>query len=100
MDTYTRIAPEFSALANKFNVNVQGLTEAIWQPKFDTLAYAAAGQTQLIFFRNPVGSAGVNEDDTNMNVAGTIAAPQQFLGGSSHRRRCRGSWLPVPARRG
>lgn len=79
MDSVKRIAPEFEKLMTQYNVNVPDLVEAIWQPRYDTLAYVAAGQTNMTFFQRPVGAAGVTEDLTNMETAGVIAAPQQFL---------------------
>lgn len=74
-----RVAPEFQSLMTQYNVNVPGVVEAIWQPRFDTLPYLAAGQTQMKFFQRPSGAAGVTEDLTNMQLAGTLPAPQQFL---------------------
>lgn len=74
-----RIAPEFLALAAKYNVNVDGLIEAYWQPAYDTLAYAAAGQTQLVFFQNPVGQGTKTKADTNMVAAGQFPAGQKML---------------------
>lgn len=76
---FNRIAPEFRELTAAYGVNVPGLVEAIWQPQYDTLAYAAAGQTQLVFFQNPVGQNSKTLADTNMQAAGQIPAPQQFL---------------------
>lgn len=74
-----RIAPEFQKLQEQYNVNVPNLVEAIWQPRFDRLVYDASGQTELRFFQRVQGSQGVTEEDTNMELAGTLAAPQQFL---------------------
>jgi hypothetical protein len=79
VDAVNRIAPEFKTLMSKYNVNVPGLTEAIWQPKFDRLTYDAAGHTQLRFFQTPIGQGTASEESTNMVSAGVIAAPQQFL---------------------
>lgn len=73
------VAPEFLELANRYGVNVQGVVEAIYQPTYDTLAYAAAGQNALRFFQTPVGQAGRTLEDTNMRQAGSFPAPQQFL---------------------
>lgn len=73
------IAPEFLELANRYGVNVQGVVQAIYQPVYDKLAYAAAGANALRFFQNPVGQAGRTLDDTNMRSAGVFPAPQQFL---------------------
>lgn len=73
------VAPEFVRLAQEYGVNVQGVVEAIYQPTYDTATYAATGQTQLVFFQNPVGQAGKTVQDTNMRASGQFPAPQQFL---------------------
>lgn len=73
------IAPEFLDLAQRYGVNVQGVVQAVYQPFYDRLSYAAAGQTELVFFQNPVGQNSKTLEDTNMRAAGQIPAPQQFL---------------------
>lgn len=73
------VAPDFVRLAQEYGVNVQGVVDAIYQPTYDTQTYAAAGQTQLVFFQNPVGQAGKTIQDTNMRASGQFPAPQQFL---------------------
>lgn len=63
----------------KFAVNVQGMSEAVTQPLFSYQSYPAAGSaTPLQFFQNtPVGT--VTQEDTNMQLAGQLPAPQSFL---------------------
>lgn len=69
----------------KYNVNRPGF-EAIKATLYDSAAYAAAGQTVLTFFQQPVGQGtavlggGVKTlSDTNMNLAGQLPANQMFL---------------------
>jgi hypothetical protein len=47
--------------------------EALRWSLYDTLAYAAAGQVQLNFFKTPVGGTKFF-DDTNMDLAGQVQA--------------------------
>lgn len=53
--------------------------EAIRQTLYDSQAYAAAGQTQLLFFQVPAGQSGKTLSDTNMTLAGQLPANQEFL---------------------
>lgn len=69
--------PSIAQLAN-FQVTLPGY-EAITQSLYDTLAYAAAGQTQLGFFATPNGQGGKTLTDTNMQLAGQLPANNQFL---------------------
>jgi len=62
-----------------YNVNREGQVEVIWQPTYDYLTYAAAGQSQLTFFQRTVGSGGTTYADTNMLAAGQFPRPQEFL---------------------
>jgi hypothetical protein len=64
---------------NKYRVNVPAGLEAIEQPLYDYQTYAALGQTNLTFFATPMGQGGKTIDDTNMQLAGQLPAPQQFL---------------------
>ncbi|MGH8742870.1 MAG: hypothetical protein ACREUY_01175 [Burkholderiales bacterium] len=67
-----------------FNVNREGW-EAIGNTLYDSVAYAAAGQTQLTFFALPIGQgtgfAGGTKTlmDTNMRNPGSLPANQEFL---------------------
>lgn len=53
--------------------------EASTQPLYSFQAYAAAGQTSLTFFQNPVGQGTTTLLDTNMQAAGQLPNPQKFL---------------------
>lgn len=74
-----RKAPAFASLAQNYGVNVANVVEAIRQPIYDTVTYAAAGQTNLTFFALPIGQGGKTKVDTNMTTAGSLPAPQNFL---------------------
>jgi len=69
--------PNIAQLAT-FQVTLPGY-EAITQSLYDRLTYAAAGQTQLGFFATPNGQGGKTLSDTNMQLAGQLAANNQFL---------------------
>jgi len=73
----TTSVPNRTQLA-KYSVNRPGW-EAIRQTLYDFQAYAAAGQTQLIFFQVPSGQSGKTNSDTNMTLAGQLPANQEFL---------------------
>jgi hypothetical protein len=70
--------PNIQDLKN-FDPNLQAQTEAIKWNLYDTLPYAQSGQQQLMFFQSPVGQNGRTYADTNMQAAGTLPNPQQFL---------------------
>lgn len=59
----------------RYNVNRAGEFEATRQSLYDTLTYAQAGQTQLLFFQVPAGQAGKSLADTNMTIAGSLPNP-------------------------
>lgn len=61
-----------------YAVNDINKMEAITQPIYSYQAYPAAGSTSLVFFQNPA-SGTVTREDTNMELAGQIPAPQKFL---------------------
>lgn len=65
--------------AGRFKVNVPGVMEVISQPLYDYQLYPAAGATQLTFFQTPVGQGTKTRQDTNMELAGQLPAPQMFL---------------------
>lgn len=75
--------PDFNQL-DAFNVNREG-KEAIGNGLYDSAAYAAAGQTVLTFFQNPIGQgtgvAGGTKTivDTNMRTPGALPAFVHFL---------------------
>lgn len=64
---------------SKYAVNVAGVMECITQPLYSYQAYPAAGTANpLVFFQTqPVGT--VTAEDTNMQLAGQLPAPQKFL---------------------
>lgn len=71
-------APSFEELS-AYDVNVVGKYEVNRQCLYDTVAYAAAGQSSLTFFQNPIGQAGKTAQDTNMTSAGSLPSPVNFL---------------------
>lgn len=62
-----------------YAVNVANVMEAITQPLFSYQAYPAAGSANpLQFFQSqPIGA--ITAEDTNMQLAGQLPAPQKFL---------------------
>ena len=62
-----------------FDVNRRGMVEAIRQSQYDFQTYPAAGTTQLIFFQVPQGQGGKTKDDTNLEIAGSLPRPKEFL---------------------
>ena len=73
-----RPIPSSNAL-NQFSVNASGEMDVIYQPLYDYATYLAAGQTSLNFFQNPIGQLGKTREDTNMESAGQLPAPQKFV---------------------
>ena len=73
-----RLPPNVRAL-QKFDVNRRGEVEAVRQSLYDFQTYATAGQTQLLFFQVPQGQGGKTRDDTNMEIAGSLPRPKEFL---------------------
>lgn len=63
----------------QFQVNRVGQYEAIRQSIYDFQTYANAGMTQLTFFQIPQGQGGKTRVDTNLTLAGTLAAPINFF---------------------
>lgn len=64
--------------AQQFSVN-RSAKEAIRSSLYDFQTYALAGQALLTFFQVPVGQAGKTKADTNMEAAGSLPSPKQFL---------------------
>lgn len=64
---------------DNFKVNIPGAVEAVKHSLYDFQAYAAAGQTELIFFQVPRGQATKTQVDTNMEQAGSLPSPKSFL---------------------
>jgi hypothetical protein len=63
----------------KYSVNRAGQLEGVRSSLYDFQAYAQAGQTELNFFQVPVGQASKTLADTNMQTAGSLPNPQNFL---------------------
>jgi len=63
----------------KYSVNRGGQYEVIGSSLYDYTTYAAAGQTQLNFFQTPQGQGSKTLADTNMEAAGSLPAPKNFL---------------------
>lgn len=63
-----------------FQVNRTGQYEAVRQSLYDKITYATAGTTtQYTFFQTPKGQGGKTLADTNLTLAGTLAAPINFF---------------------
>lgn len=76
-------APSVDAL-EEYRVNQASQREIVWNPLYDTVTYAQAGQTSLTLFVNPVGQSSKTLADTNMTLAGQLPKPQEFLVTSIH----------------
>lgn len=63
----------------RYDVNRPGSQEVIKQPLYDYQTYASAGQTSLTFFQIPQGQNNKTLADTNMEQAGALPQPKQFL---------------------
>lgn len=62
----------------QYVVNDLDKMEAITQPLYSYQSYPAAGANTLVFFQTPA-SGTVTREDTNMELAGQLPAPQKFL---------------------
>lgn len=67
-------APSLEQL-ERYNVNVEGQPEVIWQPIYDFQVYPTAGFNELVFFQVPEGQAGKTFDDTNMSLIAALPVP-------------------------
>jgi len=76
-------APSINAL-EEYRVNQANQREIVWNPLYDTVTYAQAGQTSLTLFANPIGQSSKTIADTNMTLAGQLPAMQSFLVTSIH----------------
>lgn len=63
----------------KYSVNRAGQLEGIRSSLYDFQTYMLAGQTELNFFQVPVGQSSKTLADTNMQIAGSLPNPQNFL---------------------
>lgn len=73
------LAPFALSKMKRFDVNRAGAVEALWAPLYDYQTYPAAGVNELIFFQVPQGQGGKSLDDTNLEIAGSLPAPKEFL---------------------
>lgn len=64
---------------DNYSVNSAGDLDVIYEPLYDYVTYSAAGQSSLSFFQNPIGQLGKTFEDTNMESAGQLPAPQKFI---------------------
>lgn len=63
-----------------YAVNVAGQVEGIGASLYDFQTYANAGTTtQYTFFQIPIGQSGKTKADTNMESAGSLPSPKNFL---------------------
>lgn len=63
-----------------YAVNVAGQVEGVGASLYDFQTYANAGTTtQYTFFQVPVGQGGKTKADTNMEAAGSLPSPKNFL---------------------
>lgn len=63
----------------RYDVNRRDEFEVVKDSLYHYQTYAAAGQTSLTFFQTPVGQAGNTLEETNMELAGQLPAPKNFL---------------------
>lgn len=70
--------PTLGALRG-YSVNREGQAEVVWSPRYDYQVYPTTGATQFTFFQTPVGQGGTTLADTNMQSAGQMPRPQEFL---------------------
>ena len=69
-----------ATLRSKYSVNRPGQHEAIQRALYDHQVYPGAGNIpSLSFFGSPFTAPGRNLSETNMEAAGTLPAPQEFL---------------------
>lgn len=62
----------------QWSVNMTPTMEAISQPLYSYQAYPTAGASVLTFFQTPATGA-ITAEDTNMQLAAQLPAPQKFL---------------------
>lgn len=69
----------YDETAEFYQTHMPDAKEAIRTTLYDSVTYAAAGQTSLQLFQNPKGQGGKTVADTNMTLAGQLPAGQAFL---------------------
>lgn len=72
-------APNVQRAIQRAKVNLPGVVETIWEPRYDYQTLVAAGATSQIFFLDPIGAGGKTLEDTNMDLSGQIPKGQNFL---------------------
>lgn len=72
-------APPMTQELARYGVNVQNVSQVIWQPLYDYQVYPSAGQQQFTFFQAPLGQGGRTYEDTNMESAGQLPNPKRML---------------------
>ncbi len=79
---------DFQQTQNKYRSWVPGAKDITRDPLYDSVNYAAAGQTSLQFFSTPIGQGTTSApgatgtksiNDTNMQIAGSLPAGNDFL---------------------
>lgn len=64
---------------SRYAVNVEGMMEAITQPLYSYQSYPAAGSANPLQFFVTTAVGATTIEDTNMQLAGQLPAPQKFL---------------------
>ena len=70
--------PTLTDLA-QYRVNLSNQVEGIKASLYDFQTYATAGTTQMTFFQTPIGQSSKTKYDTNMEAAGSLPNPKNFL---------------------
>lgn len=74
-----RNVPMAPSQLQKYSFNRAGQVNSNQQSLYDYQTYAAAGQTQLLFFQVPKGQSGKTLADTNVELAGSLPQPKRML---------------------
>ena len=80
-------------------VNIPDLSRPFAAPKGPPGYFRPCSRNLPFFMASLIAAAGTPAGLTSASTPGPASAPQQFVWGSSERRRRRGSWLRFPARR-
>lgn len=68
----------FKRAMDTSRVNIPGVVESIYEPRYDYTALPAIGSAAISFFQTPIGQSGKTLADTNMELAGQIPKGQAF----------------------
>lgn len=71
--------PNPADVSTKFGVNMPNTVEGIAWNLYDIQTYTTAGAREFSFFQVPQGQSSKTLEDTNMELAGQLPAPQAFL---------------------